>query len=135
MTDSNANYDIQPEPSVGIYTYDQNSRFKIAMTVDRSGPGGQDVALTAVLTDENMMAVSGAKVTATITNTLTGAIETGTMVESGITPGTYTCPATQLYNSNSIDVSFGVSKSAFTTANCGITSILYNTTHSTNSCN
>ncbi len=135
MTDSNANYDIQPEPSVGIYTYDQNSRFKIAMTVDRSGPGGQDVALTAVLTDENMMAVSGAKVTATITNTLTGAIETGTMVESGITPGTYTYPATQLYNSNSIDVSFGVSKSAFTTANCGITSILYNTTHSTNSCN
>jgi len=134
MTDSNSNYDIQPEPSVGVYTYDQDSRFKVATIVDRSGPGGQDVALTVALTDENLLSVSGAKVTVTITDTLAGTVETGTMVENSLIPGTYTYAATQLYHDRNIDVGFTATRSSFTPASCGIAGIAKNITQSTKSC-
>ncbi len=135
MTDSNANYDIQPEPSVGIYTYDQDSRFKEAMTVDRTGSGGQNVSLTVVLTDENSLPVSGAKISAVITGLPAATVETGTMVEDSQNPGTYTYAAGQLYHDKTINVSLTASRSAFTDANCGITGIDKNTTQSTTSCN
>ncbi|MFQ5428014.1 MAG: fibronectin type III domain-containing protein [Thermodesulfobacteriota bacterium] len=135
MTDSNTNYDIQPEPSVGIYTYDQDSRFKMAMTVDRSGSGGEDVALTVVLKDENSQFVSGAKVMAVIVGTPAGSVETGTMVESGGSPGTYTYSATQLYHDKDIFVGLVATRSAFTPANCAISNIDKHTTQSTKSCN
>ncbi len=126
MTDSNSNFDIQPEPSVGVYTYDQDSRFDTYISVVRSGNGGEVVALTAILFDENWSLVTGGNITAKITDTLSGAVETGTMVEDSVTPGIYTYTATQLYNNKTIDVALTSSKNAFTDANCGIAGIVQN---------
>ncbi len=135
MTDSDANYDIQPEPSVGVYTYDQDSRFNVDMTVLRSGGGGQDVSLSIALTDENMSAVSGATVAVTITDTGTGAVETGTMVEDTQSPGSYSYTAASLYHDKTIDVGLAVTRSTFTDASCGIAGITKNTSQSTKICN
>ncbi len=135
MIDSNSNYDIQPEPSVGIYTYDQDSRFDTYMTVERSGSGGENVTLTAILFDENWALVSGGRVIATITDTLTGTVETGTMIESAVNPGIYTYSASQLYHDKTIDVGLASSKRAFTDARCGMTGISKNTTYSSWNCN
>jgi len=135
MTDSNSNYDIQPEPSVGVYTYDQNSRFNVDMTVDRSGNGGENVALTAVLTDENYQPVSGATVTALIIGLPAATVEIAAMAESAVTPGTYTYTSTQLYHDKKIHVFEFLSKNAFTNAQCSIADIIWQATQSTRSCN
>ncbi len=135
MTDSNANYDIQPEPSVGVYTYDQDSRFATYLAVTRSGPGGQDVAVTAVLSDQLGATVTGATVSATITDPLTGAVEKGSMVEDTQNPGRYTYTATQIYHDKSIDVGVTEKRNSFTDASCGIAGITQNVAQATRTCN
>jgi hypothetical protein len=135
MTDDDGNRDIQPEPSVGVYTYDQDSRFSTTMSVTRSGGGGQDVALSVTLDDENALSVSGATVSATITDTRTGTVETGTMVEDTQNPGTYTYAATQLYHDKTIDVSLAIKRTSFTDAACGIAGISKNVSVATRICN
>ncbi len=135
MTDSDGNYDIQPEPSVGVYTYDQDSRFDIYMVVNRSGSGGQDVALTVTLTDENTLAVSGATVSATITDTGTGAVETGTLVEDAQNAGTYTYTSSTLHHDKTIDVAITATRNSFTDASCGISGLSKNVSQATRTCN
>jgi prepilin-type N-terminal cleavage/methylation domain-containing protein len=120
--DDDTNYDIQPEPSVGIYTYDQESQFDITLTVTRSGTGNKTVAASAALTDEDTAAVSGADVTMTITGTGV-TTETGTMTEGG-TAGTYEYTSTTDFTDKTITVVVTASKDTFTDANCGAADIL-----------
>ncbi len=131
VIDSNTNYDIQPEPSVGIYTYDQEAKFNIYMTVTRSGAGGQDVSVSVDLEDQDTNAVSGATISITITGAAT--VETGTMTESA-TAGTYTYTATGNYHDKQISVTIAVSKSTFTSASCGALNILKTDTTTTKNC-
>ncbi|MFQ5736639.1 MAG: hypothetical protein ACE5GY_07220 [Thermodesulfobacteriota bacterium] len=143
-TDNEGNYDIQPEPTVGIYTYDQDARFNITLWTGRFsdaaltswGGNGQYVRVWAYLTDQDNDATTCAGAT-TKTITITGiggspTTETGTMTDYyalyGTSPGWYFYDAAQSYNDKKIDVAVTVGKSQFTDANCGDTGVEKNLT-------
>ncbi len=137
-TDSNANYDIQPEPTVGVYNYDQDARFKTRLWSGRFsdaalttwGGNGKYVRIWAYMTDQDSVASTCAGNT-TRSITITGGggtTETGTMVDYyalyGTSPGWYFYDATQSYSDQSINVSVTMGKSGFTNASCGDTGIV-----------
>lgn len=118
--DGNNNYDIQPEPSVGIYTYDQESKFNISLTLARNNQGGTNTAaVTAVLTDENSAAVAGAAVSVTITGT-NGTNLTAAAVEGPA--GTYTYTGNNMTDLD-LNAAVIVSKTGFTNALCGVVNV------------
>ncbi|MCR4286507.1 MAG: hypothetical protein NUW09_00665, partial [Deltaproteobacteria bacterium] len=131
-TGSDGNYDIHPESSVGMYTYDQDGRFNIQIQIGRFsnaafttwGGNGQYVRVWVYLTDQDSATVTGAT-TKTITITGLGGVpttETGAMTDYfalyGTSPGWYLYDATQSYNDKNIDVEVTLGKSLFTNANC-----------------
>ena len=131
-TDDDGNYDIQPEPSVGMYTYDQDSRFNIRIYTGRFsnsalttwGGNGQYVRVWVYLTDQDSAYVSAAT-TRSITITGLGGTpttETGTMIDYfaayGIDSGWYYYDAVDSYNDKNIDVAVTFGKTKFTSAQC-----------------
>jgi len=155
--DSNANYDIQPEPSVGIYTYDQDDRFDIVQYVGRFnnrynwGGNGKDVDIWYYITDSAGNPVTGATVYVMVSDTAGSTSEgpsamTDCSTTSCTSPtekptaspgdGWYYYAATGTYTNLNVDVYVKVAKSQFTTAQCGETNIAKNlSTWRTLTCN
>jgi fibronectin type 3 domain-containing protein len=133
--DSNTNVDIEPEPSVGIYSYDQQSKFDVVLTVNRSIGGGGDISVGALLTDENGDPVTGANIVAYILNRDTSAEEKGLMQDLG--SGLYAYPGTGTvsgYSNDDIDVALYVTKTGFTETRCGEEDIDKNDSLTTKNC-
>lgn len=146
-TDSKTNYDIQPEPNVGMYTYDQDSRFKFTMYTGRFssywvwGGNGKYVRVWTYVTDENNAAVTGlggGRQTVTITGEPSTNTETGNMIEYSATgsPGWYYYDAVNTYTDNEVDVEVTATKTYFTASKCGQQNVQKNlSTWDVDSCN
>ncbi len=122
-TDNIGNADIEPEPAVGIYTYDQKGQMIIWMWAMRTGglAQGEDVYTEAFIWDNTWASLTGVTVAVDILNKITGITESGTMTEGG--SGYYYYPNTGYatgYNNANIDVDVTASKATYMDNTCSI---------------
>lgn len=147
--DSNGNYDIQPEPSVGVYTYDQDARFDVTLWSGRDDdptyppefePNRAYLYEWIYVTDQDYNIITGATATITVASQDGTPTNTAVMTDcstnycAGLStyyPGWYYYAPTSSYNDKVVVVDVTVKKSMFTDAKCGDPAVMKDNTHTT----
>lgn len=140
-TDSKTNYDIQPEPLVGMYSYDQDAKFSMVLWSGRGNSATYPPSFTGdrkyvfewiYLTNQDSSLVTGATATITVKASDGTPTETGAMTDCATNycaglgsyyPGWYYYAATNTYSDKTVKADVTVTKSKYTAAKCGDSSV------------
>lgn len=136
-TDSKTNYDIQPEPMVGMYSYDQDAKFNMTLWSGRGDSatyppnfsGNRKYVFEWIyLTDQDSAVVTGATATITVKAEDGAPTETGVMTDCSTNycaglgsyyPDWYYYAPAATYNDENIMADVTVTKSKYTATKCG----------------
>lgn len=137
VVDSVGNSDIQPEPTVGIYNYDQLKAFTFnPLSVARQG---SNTDVEVILKDEGSIPATGATVNLTVSRSTGGGTNNVVMIEDPAILGTYNYPGTgpgglTSFSSKTIDVSVTADKTGFTQSKCSLVNVPSSNSTSIKSC-